>query len=232
MEIANELDRIKTVYEKRKVNISPELYSFFNQGNLFIIQNREREIIKVLKMFGYKDLSDKKILDVGCGVGGELRNFIRYGAKARSLYGVDLLSDRIEYAKEISPNIDFICADASKLPYHGEDFDIIIQFTVFSSILDKAVKHAIAAEMIRVLKPQDIILYYDFHMNNPKNPDVKGIKKREIKELFPDCKFWFNRITLAPPIARLIAPYSWLLCYLLEKLKFLNTHYLVTIKRS
>jgi len=58
---------------------------------------------------------------------------------------------------------------------------------------------------------------------------VKGIGKSEILRLFPNCKFNFNKITLAPPIARAIAPYSYLASYLLEKLKFLNTHYLVVI---
>jgi hypothetical protein len=61
--------------------------------------------------------------------------------------------------------------------------------------------------------------------------DVKGIGKKEIISLFPNCKFDFNKITLAPPIARIIAPYSYLVCYLLEKLKIFNTHYLVVIKK-
>ncbi|MBU1627041.1 hypothetical protein KKB18_06695 [bacterium] len=69
-------------------------------------------------------------------------------------------------------------------------------------------------------------------MNNPRNPDVRGVKKREIQHLFPNCTFDFRRITLAPPITRLLAPCSWLVCYLLEKLNVLNTHYLVGIKKS
>ena len=76
-----------------------------------------------------------------------------------------------------------------------------------------------------------IILWYDYHMNNPNNPDVKGVKKKEIYELFPNCIIHLKRINLAPPIARAIAPYSLLLCYLLEKLKVFNTHY-IGVKRS
>ncbi|MBU1614671.1 hypothetical protein KJ693_05080 [bacterium] len=34
------------------------------------------------------------------------------------------------------------------------------------------------------------------------NPDVRGVKKREIKQLFPNCTFDFHRTTLAPPITR------------------------------
>ena len=61
---------------------------------------------------------------------------------------------------------------------------------------------------------------------------VKGVGKQEIKKLFPNCKFEFHRITLAPPIARLLVPVSWILCELLEKLKIFNTHYLAVIKKG
>jgi len=38
-------------------------------------------------------------------------------------------------------------------------------------------KKKIAGEMLRVLKPSGFILWYDYHMNNPKNPDVRGLRK-------------------------------------------------------
>ncbi|MEM3112424.1 MAG: class I SAM-dependent methyltransferase [Candidatus Anstonellales archaeon] len=188
------------------------------------------EILNILKTRG-KALKDMRILDVGCGAGGELRNFIRYGALPENLYGIDLLPDRIELAKRLSPNINFICDDASNLPYDNESFDIVMQFTVFTSILDNDMKLKIASEMLPVLKPDGIIIWYDYFVDNPKNPDVKGIKKKEIYKLFPNCDIHLKRITLAPPIARLVAPYSYLACYLLEKLKIFNTHYLGTIKK-
>ncbi len=228
----NERDRIKEVYKKRQENIPQYLYSHFNYANLFMIQGRERENIKVLQSYGLANLVNKKVLEVGCGSGGELRNILRYGARPENLYGIDLLPDRIELAQELSPNVDFKCGDGSQLPYEPEMFDIVMQFTVFTSILNDEMKQAVASEMLRVLKPYGIILWYDYHMNNPRNPDVKGVKKREIKELFPDCKIDLHRITLAPPITRAIAPYSWLFCYLLEKLKIFNTHYSGVIQKT
>jgi len=132
----------------------------------------------------------------------------------------------------LSPNIDFRCGNAEDLPYEDESFDIIMQFTVFTSILDNQMKKNIAKEMLKVLKPEGIILWYDYFIRKPTNPDVKGVGKREIKKFFPNCTFDFNKVTLVPPIARTIAPYSLLLCYLLEKLRFLNTHYLVVIRKK
>jgi len=148
------------------------------------------------------------------------------------LYGIDILEDRIKIAKDISPNINFKCGDASNLPYEDKFFDIILQFTVFTSVLKKEMKKDIAKQMLRVLKKEGIIIWYDFSYNNPRNPDVKGIKKKEIINLFPNCKFNFNRVTLAPPIVRFIAPRSWLLGYMFEKLSFLCTHYLVIIRKE
>ena len=56
-------------------------------------------LLRTLKRFKGLELLDKKILDVGCGSGGVLRDFIKYGALPENLYGIDLLEDRIERAK-------------------------------------------------------------------------------------------------------------------------------------
>jgi ubiquinone/menaquinone biosynthesis C-methylase UbiE len=228
----DENERIKRIYDIRKDNAISKRYSLFNIANLFIVQRREYELIDAIKRQGVISIEDKKILDTGCGIGNELRNFVRYGAKPENLYGVDILLDRIECAKSISPNIEFRCDNASSLPYESEYFDIVVQFTVFTSIIDIHLKESIASEMLRVLKSEGIILWYDFHVDNPKNPDVKGIEKKEIYKLFPDCEIYLDRITLAPPLVRTFAHYSWLLCYFLEKLNILNTHYLGVIRKK
>jgi SAM-dependent methyltransferase len=227
----DEIYRIKEAYTKRDTLNKSRIYTYFNPSALYYSQQLERYIIIYLKRNGIDDLSRKHILDVGCGIGEVLRNFIRYRARPENLNGIDLLSDRVEIAKRLSPNINFKCGDASNLPYGDESFDIVLQFTVFTSILDSQMKKEIAGEMLRVLKPDGIIFWYDFHMNNPQNPDVKGVKKKEIYELFPDCSIYLKRITLGPPIARTIAPFSFLACYFLENLRIFNTHYIGIIKK-
>lgn len=172
------------------------------------------------------------VLDVGCGGGGELRNMIRYGAIPSNLHGIDLLPDRIAAARMLSPNIDFVCGDASKLPYEDESMDVVMQFTVFTSILEGKMKRDIAREMLRVLKRDGIILWYDFHTDNPANPNVRAVKKKEIYELFKNCEIYLKRTTLAPPIARAIAPFSNILCQILEKIPLLRTHYLGIVRKK
>lgn len=226
----NEIERIKESYKKRE-HLPAQLYSFFNPGNLFMIQSREREILRLLKKNGIFSLKDRKILDIGCGRGGMLSNFVKYGASPHNLSGIDLLPERIKLAKISYPNINFRCGDASKLPYENSSFDIIMQFTVFTSILYDQMKISISSEMLRVLKQDGFILWYDYHMDNPWNPDVKGVKKKEIYQLFPDCSIYLKRITLLPPLTRLLIPYSLMLCYLLEKIPILCSHYLGLIRK-
>ena len=50
------------------------------------------------------------------------------------------------------------------------------------------------------------VLVYDFTIDNPRNPDVKGIPLSEVTALFPHANIHSRRITLAPPIARRLPP--------------------------
>ena len=108
---------------------------------------------------------------------------------------------------------------------------MVVQFTMFTSILDDGMKRQVALEMLQVLAPGGIILWYDFHMNNPRNPDVRGVGRKEIHRLFPGCSITMNRVTLAPPLARRIVPLGYIGALLLEKVSFLCTHYLGVIRK-
>ncbi|MDM8553352.1 class I SAM-dependent methyltransferase [Desulfococcaceae bacterium HSG7] len=226
-----EITRIKQTYQKRYESDMAR-YSLFHPGEFFMDVTFERELIKSLKKAGVKGLAEMKILEVGCGNGRRLRNFQRLGAVPSNEYGIELLDIFVEDAQILSSNCHIRQGDASALPYTSEFFDIVYQRTVFTSIFDVQIKMNIALEMLRVLKSDGCIIWYDFRLNNPKNPDVKGVSKKEIVSLFPNCRFDFTLVTLAPPLTRAIAPYSYLLCYLLDKLPFLRTHYLGIIRKT
>ena len=227
-----EIEEIKKRYERRKLLSENTRYSYFNKGNLFIVQEKQRKLLDLLHRQGFRSLKKMKILEVGCGNGGWLRDFVQWGAHSENLYGIDLLKDRIEEAKKINPNFNFLCANAEKLDFDDKSFDIVIVATCFTSILDAKMKKNIAREILRVVKIGGIILWYDFRFDNPWNPDVKGIEKKEIKELFGDCDYNFNLTTLLPPLTRRLVPLSLLACELLAKIPFLKTHYLVVIKKK
>jgi len=104
---------------------------------------------------------------------------------------------------------------------------LVCQHTVFTSILDPTIKQQIAAEMARVLRPGGAVLWYDFMYNNPRNPDVRGIKADEIRSLFLAFQLHLRRITLAPFIARRLPELLLPVLYpLLATIPLLRTHYL------
>jgi ubiquinone/menaquinone biosynthesis C-methylase UbiE len=222
--------RIRTAYAKRQGDVR---YSWFNTGHLFMMQERERWVLASLKRHGIDSLTTKNILEIGCGTGYWLREFINWGAQPANISGIDLLPDLVTTAHLLCPeSVRIYCENAAQLPFADATFDLVLQSTVFTSILDGLMKQQIAAEMLRVAKRDGLILWYDFHVNNPWNRDVRGIKRHEIHQLFPGCQIQLRRLTLAPPLVRFLVPCSWMVCYLLGKIPWLCTHYLGVIRKG
>jgi hypothetical protein len=102
---------------------------------------------------------------------------------------------------------------------------------VLSSILDQKVRRLVASEAVRVIAPGGVLLWYDFAYNNLRNPNVRKVDRSELKRLFPQLAGEIRSVTLAPPLARLVAPRSWLLAALLENVPVLRTHLLAVLKK-
>ncbi|MEW5938039.1 MAG: class I SAM-dependent methyltransferase [Chloroflexota bacterium] len=225
----DDLSRLRVEYADRERRFAgSDVYSPFNRANLFAVQGRQRAILDALRRQGVTNLRQARILEMGCGDGGVLAEFLTFGASPQNLFGIDLLPDRLREARYRLPSSPLVNADGSHLPFPDSSFDLILQFTALSSILEADLRRAICHDMLRLLEPNGLILSYDFWLN-PTNPQTRGLRPKEIKELFPSCRIVFQRITLAPPIARRLVPFSRGMCYLLESLKIFNTHYLAAI---
>lgn len=228
-----ELLRIKQEYEARASNLAfAERYGLFNEATLLQTHGVERNMLSMLKEQQFTQFAEKQILDVGCGNGIHLQRFLAYGAQPGNLSGIDLIAERIEQAKQNNPSINWQVGSAHQLPYPNANFDLITLSVVFSSILDKSLRKSIADEIWRVRKPGGLIVCYDFAYSNPRNSAVVGITRRHIQHLFkrPGVRFTFKRTTLAPPLARWLAPRSPWLADTLERLKLLDTHFISLIK--
>src|SRR5262245_8269988 len=68
-QLASEKDRIKAAYARRERKVDKRLYSYFDLGRLFMMQERERQVITLLKQHKRRALAKQKILEVGCGDG-------------------------------------------------------------------------------------------------------------------------------------------------------------------
>jgi SAM-dependent methyltransferase len=224
---SREEERIRSAYAARKADAC---YAESVAGR-FQIQERERRVLQLLDDQNLMPLTGRKILEVGCGTGKWLRDLIAWGADPESLYGVELLPASAARARRLCPQgVTIECESAVRLPYPSGSFDIVLQSTVFTSVLDADMKQAMASEMLRVLRPHGVILWYDFFLKNPGNPYVQPVGRGEIRGLFPDCRLDLRRISLAPPLVRLLAPSSWTACVMLSRIPPLCTHYLGAIR--
>lgn len=220
--------RVRAAYARRG---GADRYSWFDHAHLLAIQERERRTIELLQRHGVRSLADVSILEIGCGTGVWLRELIKWGVRPANLVGIDLLEDRIAEATRLCPaGVTLLCGNAATIELPTDQYDIVLQSMVFTSVLDATVRQALARNMLSAVRRHGVILWYDYFVNNPWNPDVRGVTRSEIQTLFPRCQIDLERITLAAPLARAVAPRSRLLYSLIRSLPFLRTHYLGTIR--
>ncbi len=226
----DERARIAGYYQHRADTGLQRRYSPFKPGHLFLQQRLERDLLAALTRHGYASLRRRSILDVGCGDGSFLRRCLTYGAERRRLARVDLVAERIAAGRRTDPALDLRFGDASALPLGDGTFDLVFQFTVLSSVLDDQMRVAIAREMARVLAPDGAIVSYDFlFARDPRN--TRPLTRRELGWLFPGFVMDARRVTLFPPLSRVLAERSWIACELLETIPFLRGHELVVLRK-
>jgi ubiquinone/menaquinone biosynthesis C-methylase UbiE len=229
--VTDEADRIREEYARRASAIPAERYALTAPANLLAIQELERHLVRALGAAGRLPLAGRRVLDVGCGGGGWLARFETWGAGRERLAGIDLVDDRVADARARLPEADIRAGDASALPWGDGSFDVVFQSMMFSSILNADVRARAAAEIARVLSPDGVVLWYDFFVSEPRNPHVVGIGRRELRRLFPGWRPRLRRATLAPPLARAIAPRSRSVAAGLTALRLLDTHFAGTLSR-
>ncbi len=174
-----------------------------------------------------------RLLEVGCGEGGNLLEMIRIGLAPERLTGVELIEERFNVARSRLPQgLQLHLGDAGAVDLPSASQDIVFVSTVFSSILDRATQRALAAAMWRWLRPGGTVLWYDFAVDNPRNPDVRGVSRTSLRELFPDGEFQVERVTLAPPIARRVCRLHPSLYTAFNTIPLLRTHLLAWITKS
>ncbi len=190
----DELERIRARYLER--DGSTELSGFWTLDNpvvVHLIQERERTILRGMARTGIA-LSDCRLLDVGCGRGREFASYLRWGAMPHNLFGVDLSEQRVRDAQALGIG-QVVLASGTALPLETGSFDVVVQNVVFSSIVDIVVKHAMANEMLRVLRPGGWILWYDAARSASRDVHFNSVPRAEIESLFPGVCWDWQRVT-------------------------------------
>jgi SAM-dependent methyltransferase len=225
-------DETRAVVERYARRQGAERYSVLRPEVWQTLQERQRALLQLLAVHGIHELSQRRLVEVGCGAGGNLIELLRLGFAPQHLVGIELLPDRLANARHVLPQATtLIGGDATLAEIAPASQDFVLQSTVFSSLLDNAFQQRLADTMWSWLKPGGAVLWYDFTFDNPRNPDVRGVPMARVRQLFPLGLVIHRRVTLAPPLARVLCRWHPGLYPLFNALPLLRTHVLAWVAK-
>lgn len=124
---------------------------YYDQGiqkNLFQKMWHTRKLAEVLDLLPKKAKTNHKILDVGCSSAVLTAEVSKKLPKSK-VTGLDSYKAAIDFAKKKYPHINFVTADAHKIPFKDKTFDILICTETLEHVVDPK---GVLLEMKRVLK--------------------------------------------------------------------------------
>ncbi len=225
----NEPQAVRERYARRDVG---DRYSPLRPEVNRLLQERQRALLKLLARAGLHSVHDLRLTEVGCGSGGNLLELLQLGFAPQHLQGIELLPDRFEQARQRLPAaLRLWAGDANQVDIEPASQDLVLQATVFSSLLGDDFQQALANTLWRWVKPGGMLLWYDFTVDNPRNRDVRGVPVARIRQLFPQGRLTVQRVTLAPPLARWACRVHPIVHDALNLLPFLRTHVLASVAK-
>jgi SAM-dependent methyltransferase len=163
----NDIERIKTVYEGKGEGREP-FWSPQNWGPLIPeIQFGEGQfrdlLIEALREHGLKtsDMADLSVIELGCGWGRNLHQFVELGIAARNIAGVDLIEHFIAFGRSQNPALNIAVGDATRTGFGDSAFDVVLLHTVLSAITDRDLHAKLLREAKRLVKPAGLVIVFD-----------------------------------------------------------------------
>jgi len=149
-------------------------------GDGFLSPGGPQEVAKVLEG---SDISGKRVLDIGCGVGGiDILLINEY--QAAHVTGIDveepvLVQSRHRADREgLSDRITYQLVEPGPLPFADETYNVVFSKDAMIHIPDKA---ALFKDVFRVLNPGGIFLASDWMRcdNNPPSKEMRAYIETE-----------------------------------------------------
>ena len=138
------------------------------------------------------DLTGRRILDIGCGVGTYVRAFRQF---SEDVYGIDIERDRVLEAGKTLPGV--LVAVGEHLPFPDNTFDVILLNEVIEHVTDD--RHTME-EACRVTRPGGHVIIYAPNRFFPFETHGIYFRKRYIFGNIPAVNYLpnFLRNRLAP----------------------------------
>ena len=226
-------DEARQVADRYARRTGIDRYGALQPDVMQLLQERQRALLRMMAAHGVTDVAALRLVEVGCGSGGNLLEMLRLGFAPEHLTGLELLADRHALARHALPQATPVwLGDATRAaPVEPASQDLVLQSTVFSSLLDDGFQQRLADAMWAWLKPGGAVIWYDFTVNNPRNADVRGVPMSRLRALFPQARISHCRVTLAPPLARAVCRVHPALYGMFNSLPFLRTHVLAWVAK-
>ena len=107
-------------------------------GNQYIFNERLQTVKKIV-LDNNIDLSNARILEIGCARGDVIDLLIKVGVQENNIYGIDIRKEKLQYVKNKFPDCHFQIMDVKNMKYPENHFDLITVFTLFSSIFNSRI---------------------------------------------------------------------------------------------
>jgi demethylmenaquinone methyltransferase/2-methoxy-6-polyprenyl-1,4-benzoquinol methylase len=121
--------------------------------------------------------SGQSILDLAAGTGSS--SIVFTGPNIR-VVASDFSKGMLEVGKKRHPQLEFVFADATKLPFAAEEFDAVTISFGLRNVVDV---EAALAQMFRVLKPGGRVVICEF--SKVTNPLIRGLYNFYLSKFLP-----------------------------------------------
>lgn len=142
LKVKNQYDRLAEIYDRRWSRYVSDTLNF-----LIVYLQGSRQI-----------LGNEKVLDIACGT-GELERMLLNIHPDLKIVGVDISEKMLDVARLKLPNLEFVKASASSLPFPDHNFDIVVTVSAFHYFENPG---EVLEEIRRILKPKGKLIVMDW----------------------------------------------------------------------